>query len=217
MTLPWKVKYWNGTTWQNSEQRRWDGSNWQASNAYYFDGSQWVLMTDRTPPTQTYTQTYNSLWGGSYKSDNSRRTDSNGLAHNYQGNSSNGMGSQRCMWGYGTQQASDVAGAVAYYWSQVYMVNMHTYYAAGGTADLGIHNQGGGSVPGTYSETGFDFVVTHFDRGQSKWVDTGTTHIANIASGAARGFTLRAPGSSSDVEYYGYYANYGTFQMSYEK
>lgn len=214
MALPWRLKYWNGSSWVNAELRRWNGSSWVTANMYFYNGSAWELCTDRTPPTQTYTRTYNAAWTGTYRENGTLRTDSKADTYNFQGDSgASTWGNQRCMWGLPTTVRTDAAGAVARYSARVWFDNEWTWYNAGGTAVVGTHNRT--SQPSTFTANRNDQVRIKFSRGQAKWTAISTNFILWAGQGSMYGFTMYI--NSRDVEYYGYYTKAITYEQSYEK
>lgn len=97
------------------------------------------------------------------------------------------------------QMLADLDGAtVLDIW--VYMHSPHWYYYAGGTARIGVH--GNASKPTTFPGINQDYAVD-FERDEAKWVRLPTAWYASFKSGAYRGITLHA-GGSTDGQYYGY-------------
>lgn len=217
MTLPWRVKTWNGSAWIDAEVRTWNGSSWVAVDGYFWDGSSWVLLTDRTPPIQFYTTQWATHYGASYTGSGSRRTDSNGLANNYQGYNTSTWGTQRSMWGYDVNMQASLAGIVAVDSCFIFLDNTFTYYNAGGTAVFGGHEFHSGSnngIPPTTFTSNRNFIhFIHFDKGEAKWTQVSNDWTLWAADGSLQGLTLWA--NSTDSEYYGYYTKTSQIQHRY--
>lgn len=214
MPLPWRLKRWDGAQWVDAECRRWNGSSWVVTNMYFWDGANWVLCTDRTPPTQTYTRTYNNVWAQTYRENNSKRTDSDGETKNYQGRYDSLWGNQRSMWGFSSTIRTNIQGAVAFYSNTCTFKNLHTYYNAGMTVVIGTH-----AVPnseaGSYSENRYGIYSSSWSRGEQRTISFGPGLGQWTADGTFYGFTLRTTNNS--VQYYGYFTNSITLVQSYEK
>ena len=213
--LPWRLKHWTGSAWANAELRRFNGTSEVTVNQYFWDGASWVLCTDRTPPTSTHTVQYSAIWSKSYQGNNTGRTDSNATTNRYQGNSGqDSWGIQKSAWGLASAVQSDIAGAVAYYSARVFMTNLHTWYASGGTCRLGTHAQQS-SAPANFPHNRDALVDVHFNKAQAQWVNLNTNWCAWAAEGSFYGHTIYA--NTSDVTYYGYYSTSITHEQSYEK
>jgi hypothetical protein len=213
--LPWKVKYYDGAAWQNADLRRWNGSSWVTDDMYYYNGSSWVLMTDRTPPTSTYTEQFNSVDGQSYHLSGSNSGLSASLGRCYQGYFDSVHGIQRSMFFYDWSTiSSHLTGRVATYGCQVYLNNQHTYYGSGGTAVIGTHANG--SAPANFAYNRYDNPGSfHYANVDAHWVYVTNDFAQWFAEQSALGITLYA--NSTDATYYGYYANSNSIWFSYEK
>lgn len=215
MTLPWRLKSWNGSSWVNDELRSWDGSNWQLRNGYYWTGSAWELITDRTPPYSNFTTDFLTHSGGSYRESNARRTDTDGLANNYQGYNTSTWGNQRSMWMVDNNMQSLMSGYVNRYWCQMLIDNQHTYWNDGGTMGLGTHAVRQTTPPGTFSINRYRVHTFHFAKGEIKWVDVASDFIQWAADGSFCGVVANFADNAS--EYYGYYSKALTVRMNYDK
>lgn len=166
MTLPWRLKLWNGSTWGDAELRKWNGTSWVTIDAYYWDGADWVLITDRTPPTQTYIKQYANSWRRSFADNGaSVRGDSNGNNRNYQGSAGDGWGIQCSLWGFPTTIHTEISGAVAYYYAQIFMDNTHTWYSTGGDFSMALSNAQ--AAPSSFNAFAYGLTV-HYDRDEFK-------------------------------------------------
>lgn len=213
MTLPWRLMRWTGSAWANAELRKWNGTAWATVNMYRWDGSAWALLTDRTPPTQTYTEQYGTLWSRTFEGDDSQRDD--GTANRYQGQSAaDSWGIQKCMWGLSSTVHSDIDGAVDYYSSRVFLRNSHWWYNAGGTASLGTHTRQT-SAPSTFSSNRNGQSNPHFDYGENRWVTLNTNWCSWADAGTFYGHTLYK--NSTSLDYYGYFEQSITHEQSFEK
>lgn len=215
MTLPWRLKHWNGSAWVNSELRSWDGANWQLRNGYYWTGSAWSVITDRTPPYQNYITAFGTHDAGSYKGDNGRRTDSSGLAQCYQGYNTSTWGVQRSMFQTDVSMQGTVSGLVQSNSARIFFDNQHTYWNAGGTMGLGTHAVRSGAVQGTFSQSRYLVHALHFNKGEAKWVGVSADFAWWAADGSFCGPTIYW--NSTDSEFYGYYAKFPTVELNYVK
>lgn len=120
----------------------------------------------------------------------------------YQGNMEYfvaGAGVLKSAIGAPDQMFTDLANAtVLDIW--VYMYSPHWYYYAGGTARIGVHNKS--TKPTTFPGIDKDLSVG-FARDEGKWVRLPDSWYASFKTGAYRGITLHANGST-DMQYYGY-------------
>lgn len=214
MVLPWKVKHWDGGSWANGEYRKWTGSVFNTANAYYWNGSSWVLMTDRTPPTSTFTKQYTTAFHMSYAyGGTSQRNDGSEASSNYQGNYGGYWGIQCSVFGYNTAIHNDIDGAVGYYYAQVFLSNQHWWYNDYGIAVIGTTASTG--VTGTLNANRVGLVSASFSYGQAKWVNLGTQFCSYADDGSFYGLVLYI--NSNDVRYYGYFSISSTYEHSYEK
>lgn len=211
---------WNGSAWTNAELRKWNGSSWVTADAYFWDGSQWVLCTDRTPPTSTYVKQYTNVWRRSFADNGaSVRNDTNGNNRNYQGSAGDGWGIQCSLWGFASTIHTEISGAVAYYYAQIFMDNNHAWYnPAGMTASMAISNAQ--SAPSTFQAFAYGLSVG-FSYGEAKWVNLGTTYcrFADDGFGDVNQimYALGIYRFSTDPTYYGYFSTSATYEHSYEK
>jgi hypothetical protein len=215
MVLPWRVKTFDGATWDDAEVRKWTGGEWLAINGYYWDGDSWEILTDRTPPTQYFETTFGTHYGASYESSGARRTDSSGLANAYQGYNTSTWGIQKAMWGGDVNMQSVVAGSVETHAAFLWFNNQHTYWNAGGTAGFGTHAYHSASPSGGYQANRHNVHNVHFNKGEEKWTQVSTDFVAWAMDGSFRGPVMFV--NSTNSEYYGYYANNALIQLRYTK
>jgi hypothetical protein len=202
---------WDGAAWSDADLRKWNGTSWVTTDMYYWSGTAWVLMTDRTPPTTTHNDTYNSTWWDTYQDNNTR----SGNGHNYQGYYDGVWGIQKSNYGFDYATISgNVHGRVGVYAAQVYLSSLHFYYSTGGYAVIGTHTNT--SDPSTFSYNRYNNPGTFaWGRTEAKWVSVTTDIIQWFDEQSARGITLYA--NTTDSTYYGYFNTSASLYMSYEK
>lgn len=210
--LPWRVKKWDGTTWQNLDPKKWNASSWVAMNYYFWNGTSWVLMTDRTPPTTDYFLTYFPTWTDSYQGNNTKRTDSNvtSLGRRYQGWANSTWGIQKSMYAFDYASIfAAVDGYVTAYGSDVFYDNLHWYYTtAGGTVFIGTHNYNSGSSPTTFQYNRYAIASGFIGYQQGTSISLPADVIQWFAEGSMAGTVLYI--DSTDTHYYGYFQGSNT-------
>jgi hypothetical protein len=94
---------------------------------------------------------------------------------------------------------SDLSGATVKK-IEVYLYFSHWYNNSGGTAGIGFH--GATSAPATWNGTQATIQKAGITKPGGVWVDI-TAYAAQFKAGTYRGVTLRAPGDSTNLQYYG--------------
>lgn len=155
-------------------------------------------------PVQQYTKTYSATSTASYQSSGSNR----GLVECYQGYYSSTNGNGYSMIGFSDATIrSDLAGATIQK-VELFLTNKHWYQNSGGTAVIGTHNQSSLSGSHPSSQLTDDIIRYHYDLGQAKWVDIGTSIGNALRDNTAKGICL-GPGPTTSSLYYGYFAGNG--------
>lgn len=174
---------------------------------------------DPTPqpnPVREYTATVSADWWQAYTGDGAQATHSTYNGRAAQGRSPHvpGNGVMRGLVGF-PSQASRLSGAtVKKIEAYVYADKWH--YAAGGTAVLGTHSQGG--KPGSWPATTTDVKRQKMKRGQGMWITLPSSVHAGFKSGNLRGISFYPPGGSSSAEYYGLFiGNKTKLRLTYTK
>lgn len=207
--------YWNGTTWVHHSFKTWDGEVWQPStqdsgnvsvaSTFYFD------VAAPTPSTTwiTTSKTFGATWGGTFKGNNSLRTDTSDL---YQGYYAAINGNQKALIGFnfGSFPAGSVIVSI-----QLTMYAAHWYYNGGGTVLIGTHVYP--TKPGSWG-TGN---ITE-DRQRYAWSSkTGSRTITlsntigqEILNGTTKGIALGPSPDTSNYGYYGYFVGTGNSRPS---
>ena len=163
------------------------------------------------PPSTTPTQTYTKSWAATafqiYASD----TQYSGSSSSYpiQGYNSATAGGNpmrtHIYFPYSTIQSA-LAGATINS-VELYLLNVHTWYNAGGTAAIAMHNY---ASPQATFGTSTAVVNEHFAKGEGKWVWLSGAVGTGFQNGTVKGISLN-PGITYNLEYYGYYGwAYGT-------
>lgn len=147
MVLPWRLMTWDGGAWVNAELKRWDGSSFVAANMYFWDGGAWILCTDRTPPTTTHNDTFNSTASQNYEhcfDTNVKRTDQPQRLYQGYFSADRGMQSSLVLFDDAAIRAA-VTGYVAVYDAQMYMDNTHCWN--GSFTDVGLAPHAANTIP----------------------------------------------------------------------
>lgn len=227
------LNVWDGAKWVSVEQPLvWDGSAWVHRSPYYFDGTDWqpsalfagsysiktglawsiaaptAPAPPPPPPTQTYTATksFAAVWGASYRSNGSKRTDKTDL---YQGYVDSFNGNQKSLCGFSVTGIPSNATIVS---ASLSLYANHWYNNSGGVAVIGTHNKS--SEPGSWSSTG-----TNDNRVRYTWdtktgrrtINLGTTIGQEFLDGTTKGLMF-GPGPSTSHSYYGYFEADGSMR-----
>ncbi|QUC01229.1 hypothetical protein [Cellulosimicrobium cellulans] len=148
-----------------------------------------------TNPKVTRTTEWAGAWSQNYTLAGAQTTAMAGKA--VQGGS---YPARKCLVGFPSVTAT-LSGATVN-WVEVYIYFAHWYYNAGGTAVIGAH--GHTSAPGSYSATDGLVTSANWPKPGGRWVRLPSSTHAGFKSGATRGISLRAPGDTTNLQYYGY-------------
>jgi hypothetical protein len=96
---------------------------------------------------------------------------------------------------------SDLSGATVNR-IEIYLYFRHWYYNAGGTAGIGYH--GATSAPNSWTGSTASIQKAGIPNPGGVWITLPSSTYSSWKSGAYRGITLRAPGDSTNLQYYGY-------------
>lgn len=126
-------------------------------------------------------------------------------------------GNQRSLIGFDFAEIQKAISGKAVVSIDLYLKNKHTWYVAGGDANIITHSFT--APPSTFDYTENRIASTYFKRGQHKWVSLDTKFAKQLAEGTITGFGLM--GVNDDPRYYGYYAgrdddsHYPTIRIRY--
>jgi hypothetical protein len=147
-----------------------------------------------TTAKKTYTKTYTTTTGATYKGTGVKRTDTTDIVQGY--NSANGNGEG--LWIFPSMTA-DLAGSTVKR-VQVYAYANHWYYNNGGTARIHLH--GYSSAPASSPSMTYATQSTGWPKPGGRWVDIPSSFWAGFISGTYKGFGM-GPAPSNSLTYYG--------------
>ena len=157
---------------------------------------------ERKPkPKKQYTDTVSASWWQAYTGDGTRATHSayNGSAAQGRSPYAPGNGVMRGMVGFPSQKTR-LSGATVKK-IEVYVYAKHWHSSAGGTACIGLHEEGGN--PSTWSSSSNAVKQQKLKKPEGRWVTLPSSVHAKFKSGDTRGITFLPPSSSTSSNYYG--------------
>ena len=188
------IKYYDGSTFKDSEIKYYDGGKWVECSPSYFS-TKWESST--TSSATTYTKTWNASWSQAYDEDNSKR-DTDYLYQGWNGTSYHG--SQRSLIGFDTGAIKKELEGATITSCTVKFYSKQTWWNSGGIYRVGYHNHS--SIPSSFSHTvGYKHDV---EGGKPSWCSFTSKALAEgIRDGVYKGISLFC-GTSKDQTYYGY-------------
>lgn len=157
---------------------------------------------------QTYRSSWSATWSQSYRQSGAARTD-DGATRLYYGyvDSYNGRNRSLCGFDYGaiaTALSGSTITNVA-----LYMINLHTWYNAGGSTFLGIHNFS--AEPATWAGGGIPRSMISQQSvpdAKATWLSLPLEFATMIRDGTGKGIAFESPDNSAT--HYGYAAGVGS-------